>query len=118
MVDGGDLAERIDSAVRLSSLLAGLAVAMVTRPTMWALLAAVVAAVALAPFTRPLRKGWVILGVGFVGAAVVAGALFYAMDPRRGHQTDAGDYERVFLQTLVNDPRGLREATPASRRVV
>src|SRR5439155_1656852 len=71
------------------------------RPT------AVLMTVALAPFTRPLRKGWVILGVGFVAAAVVAGVLFHAMDPRRGHQTDAGDYERVFLQTLSNDPRGL-----------
>jgi hypothetical protein len=88
-------------------LLAGLGVAMVTRPTMWALLAAVVATVVLSLLTRPLRRGWVLLGAGFVAATVTAGVLFYALDPRRGdHQTDAGDYERVFLHTLARDPAG------------
>src|SRR6185369_15572491 len=65
-------------------LLAGLGVAMVTRPTMWALLAAVMAAVLLSPFTRPLRRGWVLIGFGFLAAAVTAGVLSYALDPRRG----------------------------------
>jgi hypothetical protein len=88
-------------------LLAGLGVAMVTRPTMWALLAAVVATVILSLFTRPLRRGWVLVGAGFVAATVTAGVLFYTLDPRRGdHQTDAGDYERVFLHTLTQDPAG------------
>jgi hypothetical protein len=92
-------------------LLAGLGVAMVTRPTMWALLAAVVASVLLSPFTRPLRRGWVIVGFGFVAAAVTAGVLFYALDPRRGagREAEAGDYERVFLQSVRKDPRGLVE---------
>jgi hypothetical protein len=91
-------------------LLAGLGVAMVTRPTMWALLAAVVASVLLSPFTRPLRRGWVLVGFGFVAAAVTAGVLFYALDPRRGgRQVEAGDYERVFLQSIRKDPRGLVE---------
>ena len=89
-------------------LLAGLGVAMVTRPTMWALLAAVVATVVLSLFTRPLRRGWVLVGAGFVAATITAGVLFYALDPRRGdHQADAGDYERVFLRTLTQDPAGL-----------
>lgn len=89
-------------------LLAGLGIAMVTRPTMWALLAAVVAAVVLSLFTRPLRRGWVIVGVGFIAAALTAGVLFYTLDPRRGeHQADAGDYERVFIESLTSDPGGL-----------
>lgn len=85
-------------------LLAGLGVAMVMRPTMWALLAAVVAAVVLSLFTRPLRKGWVIVGGGFVVAAVTAGVLFYSLDPRRGGRTDPGDYERVLLDALRTHP--------------
>jgi hypothetical protein len=87
-------------------LLAGLAVAMVTRPTMWALLAAVVVSVVLSLFTRPLRRGWVILGIGFVAAALTAGVLFYALDPRRGKaEHAAGDYERAFVDKLMTQPR-------------
>ena len=86
-------------------LLGGLAVAMVTRPTMWALLAAVVGAVVLSLFTRPLRKGWVIVGAGFVAAAVVAAVLFYALDPRRvGGTRGAGDYELVLLDAVMTKP--------------
>ena len=90
-------------------LVAGLAVAMVTRPTMWALLVAVLAAGVLSLFTRPLRRGWVIAGVGAVAVAVTAGVLFYALDPRRAGRDDggAGDYERVFVDALATRPRAV-----------
>jgi hypothetical protein len=86
-------------------LLGGLSVAMVTRPTMWALLAAVVGAVVLSLFTRPLRKGWVIVGLGFVAAAATAAVLFYTLDPRRvGGTRGAGDYELVLLDSITTRP--------------
>jgi hypothetical protein len=75
-------------------LIAGLAVAVVTRPTMWALLAAVVAVIVLSLFTRPLRWKWLALGAA---VAIVAAVTVVLMFRRLG-----GDYERVFLDAMNN----------------
>jgi hypothetical protein len=75
-------------------LAGGLAVAVVTRPTMWALVAAVVVVLALSLFKRPPRRAWLAVGAACVAAAgVVVVMLFHRL---------GGDYERVFLDTLNN----------------
>ena len=75
-------------------LAAGLAVAVVTRPTMWALLAAAAVTLVLSLFTRPPRRGWAAAVAAAVAVgAVAAFALFHHI---------AGDYERVFLDKISN----------------
>jgi hypothetical protein len=84
-------------------LAGGLSLAMVMRPTMWALLAAVVAAVFLSMFKRPVRKGRLAVGAAILVAAVAAGLLFYRLDPRRTGRPDAaGDYEFAFIDALTS----------------
>ena len=73
----------------------GLAVAVVTRPTMWALLAAAVVAGGLSLLARPRRWKWLAAGAA---VAAVAAVTVVVMFRRAG-----GDYERVFLDTL-DDP--------------
>jgi hypothetical protein len=75
-------------------MVAGLGVAVVTRPTMWALLAAAVVAVGLSLLTRPLRWKWIAAGAAVSAAAAVTVVVLF----RRA----GGDYERVFLDTLDN----------------
>jgi hypothetical protein len=75
-------------------LAGGLAVAVVTRPTMWALVAAVVVVLGLSLLKRPLRRKWLAAGFALVATAAVAVALLF-------HRL-GGDYERVFLDTLNN----------------
>ena len=75
-------------------LVGGLAVAVVTRPTMWALLAAVVVVLALSLFRRPLRWTWLAGGAAVAAAAAVTvGVTFHRL---------GGDYERVFLDAMNN----------------
>ena len=94
-------------------LVVGLLVAMMMRPTMWALLLAVVASVVLSMFRRPVRKARLAAGVTILGAAVVAGILFFTLDPRRGdrsHSSDlAGDYEFAFLEALGKSSHRMTE---------
>lgn len=96
-------------------LVGGLAVAMVMRPTMWALLLAVIAAVAVSLgrslFRRPFRLGRLGIGAALIAAAVAAGAVFYSLDPRRsGPAADStGDYEIAFLDALTKDMDRLAE---------
>lgn len=75
-------------------LAGGLAVAMVTRPTMWALLAAIVVVLALSLFRRPLRWGWIVSGAAVAAAAAIGLVVTF-------HRL-GGDYERVFLDTLYS----------------
>ena len=75
-------------------LVGGLAVAMVTRPTMWALLAAVVVVLALSLFRRPLRWRWLAAGAAVAATAAVALAVMF-------HRL-GGDYERVFIDAMNN----------------
>jgi hypothetical protein len=89
-------------------LVGGLAVAMVMRPTMWALLLAVIAAVAVSLgrslFRPPLRLGRLAIGAALIAAALAAGLLFYSLDPRRaGPSESTGDYEIAFLDALTRD---------------
>lgn len=75
-------------AVDWALLLLGLAGAVVTRPTMLALLAAVAGA-ALWPILRGrARRG----SLAVLAVVVTAGAAFYRLDPRGG-----GDYERMIF---------------------
>ena len=95
-------------------LVGGLAVAMVMRPTMWALLLAVVGAVAVTLvrglFRRPVRTGRLAIGGVLLAAAVAAGVLFYSLDPRRsGPAETSGDYEIAFLDALTKDMDRLAE---------
>ena len=84
-------------------LVAGLMLAMVMRPTMWALLAAVLAAVFLSMFKRPVRVGRLAVGAAILVAAIAAGLLFYRLDPRRTDRPDAaGDYEFAFIDALTS----------------
>ena len=75
-------------------LAGGLAVAVVTRPTMWALLAAVVTVAVLSLLRRPLRWKWLIPGAAASAAAAVTVAVLF-------HRL-GGDYERVFLDAMNN----------------
>jgi hypothetical protein len=90
-------------------LFGGLALAMVMRPTMWALLLAIVGAVAVSLFRglfrRPLRVGRLAVGCALLAAAVAAGLLFYSLDPRRAGPAEptGGDYEIAFLDALTKD---------------
>jgi len=93
-------------------LFGGLALAMVMRPTMWALLLAIVGAVAVSLlrglFRRPLRKGRLAVGCALLAAAVAAGGVFYSLDPRRtGPAESTGDYEIAFLDALTRGMHGL-----------
>jgi hypothetical protein len=83
-------------------LVGGLLLAMVMRPTMWALLAAVVTSVFLSMFKRPVRVGRIAVGTVILVAALAAGLLFYSLDPRRSDRPDAaGDYEFAFIEALT-----------------
>ena len=85
-------------------LVGGFGVAVVTRPTMWALLLAVVAAVLWLAFRPPLRWRRAGVGLAILTAAVVAGVAFYALDPRRaGAPGTAGAYEEAMLNALRRD---------------
>ena len=91
-------------------LVGGLLVAMVMRPTMWALLLAVVAAVFLSMFRRPVRAGRVAVGGAILVAAVAAAVVFYSLDPRKGTRPDyTGDYEFAFLDALTQGSHQLAD---------
>lgn len=72
---------------------AGLAIAVATRPTMWALLAAVAVTLVVLLFARPRRRTWRLGAAACAVAAVVGGTLLF-------HRV-GGDYERVVLDTLT-----------------
>lgn len=72
---------------------AGLAIAVATRPTMWALLVAVGVTLVVSLFARPCRRTWRLGGAACAMAAAVGAALLF-------HRL-GGDYERVVLDTLT-----------------
>lgn len=72
---------------------AGLAIAVATRPTMWALLATVGITLVISLLARPCRRTWLLGGAACAMAAAVGAALLF-------HRL-GGDYERVVLDTLT-----------------
>jgi hypothetical protein len=91
---------RLGSAVRgrwydWLLLVGGLGMAVVMRPTMWALLVAVIGAVAWSIVRGGAR--WKDLGI-CSGIAAAAGAIFFIFDPRKnGAQNLMGGYEEDFF---------------------
>jgi hypothetical protein len=63
-------------------LIAGLVVAVATRPAMWAMVFAVVLAVLWPVLRGTVRWGQIVAGLAVVGAVVGAVVLFYQHDPR------------------------------------
>jgi len=96
-------------------LVAGLAVAVVMRPTMWALLLAAAAATG-----AMLVRGRVKWGVAGLLVVVLAGALFYKLDPRAAARPGAasgggaaaakvGEYEQGLLDAAEDVPQFARK---------
>ncbi len=80
-------------------LVGGLAIVVVTRPTMWALLLAVGAAVFYWMFRRPIRWGRIAMGAGLAGVAGAAALAFILLGP--GTHGTAGAYEEDFLNSVT-----------------
>lgn len=84
-------------------LLAGVAVAVVMRPTMFALVGAILLAGIFSVCRGSVRKRYVVATFVMVVAIVAA---FYAMDPRRSHPGKAGgQYEQVAMSWLESPGR-------------
>ncbi len=80
-------------------LMGGLAVAVTTRPAMWALLIAVVGAVVWMAVRGPIRWGLVSILVAVVAAAIA----FYKLDPRHTSTQGIGGYEQALLDLASNN---------------
>ena len=86
-------------------LVAGLGTAIVMRPTMWPLLAAIFATIAYRAIRRQMR--WKTLAVA-AALLVVFAAVVLMMDPRRSasHEQFGDVYERAMLQRFTAGPPG------------
>lgn len=84
-------------------LVAGLAIAVVMRPTMWALVGAIVLAGVWSVVRGTLRKRYLAAVLVVVVAAVVA---FYALDPRKT-KSGGGQYEQVAMNWIESPVRSL-----------
>lgn len=79
-------------------LLAGLATAVVMRPTMWALVGAILLAAIWSVSRGSVRKRYVVATLVVAMAVVLA---FYALDPRRTKSGKAGgQYEQVAMSWI------------------
>lgn len=75
-------------------LVSGWLIAVAMRPSMWALLAAVVLALAWSAIRSPARRPWALV---FIAAVLAAGATFWMLDPRRGGNASMGEYEDALF---------------------
>lgn len=75
-------------------LVSGLLLAVAMRPSMWALLVAVVLALAWSAIRSPARR---VQAIVCIAAVVTAGVVFWMVDPRRGGRAAMGDYEDALF---------------------
>lgn len=75
-------------------LVSGWLIAVAMRPSMWALLAAVVLALGWSAIRCPIRRPW---ALALIAAVLAAGATFWMLDPRRGGSASMGEYEDALF---------------------
>ena len=81
-----------------SLFIGGLVLGIVTRPTMWPILAAVAVAIAWDIFRKRLSRKFLIA----LAVPVLAGVAFLALNPRQPTKPSGiGDYEDFFLQSMT-----------------
>jgi hypothetical protein len=101
--DASDTAAQPKPWLDWSLLLGGLVLGIVTRPTMWPVLAAVAMAIVWDVFRKRLSRRFLLA----VLLPPVAAVLFLAMNPRQASAPSGlGDYEDFLLETMTLDKLG------------
>lgn len=91
-------------------LAGGLLLAVAMRPAMWALLVAVLLALAWSAIRSPARRVQAII---CIAAVLSAGFTFWVLDPRRGGRASMGEYEdALFNITSAHFESIIRELLP------